>query len=325
MQFKNFSNAILLVISMSSMASAHLIPGPPGGGGRPYPYPGSGGGLSPAPHPGHPHGPPPGLQPRPPRPMPPMPPRPLPPRPLPPRPPAPPYYPPQPPPNYPPNPGYGTELKRIYLNRQVVNETIDLRAYAGLGYNYSGAEIVSVRANVRSSGYRTIAQLQVDGRIVATQMDASNNIVLYPQSRVLLDQSARNVMLVLSGSVYVDTIDIEVRGGGYQQPGGNVDIPVYRSVFGNDRIDLTSLVDLSRYRGLRIQQVIVTATARYGSAAVSLLINGFNAGNLQFTGGYSQRQDLWLSGQPMIGSGADSLVLYTSGDMTVENVTLVVR
>jgi hypothetical protein len=210
------------------------------------------------------------------------------------------------------------------MNRQVVNENLDIRAYAGLGYNYQGAEIISVRANVRPSGYRTVAQLMVDGRIVATQMDPGYQIVLYPQTRVLLDQSARSVSLSLSGSLWVDNIDVEVRNLGYN-PGGNVEIPVYRSVFGNDRIDLGSLVDLYRYQGLRIQQVAVTATARYGSAAVSLLVNGFNAGNLQFTGGYSQRQNLWLSGQPVIGNGADSLVLYTSGDMTVEHVTLILR
>lgn len=205
-----------------------------------------------------------------------------------------------------------------------MNEQIDLRAYAGLGYNYQGAEIVSVRASVRPS-FRTVAQLVIDGRIVATQFEPGYDITLFPNSRIILDQTARSVMLTLSGNLWVDSIDIEVRSSGYNNPGGNIEIPVYRSVFGNDLIDLGALVDLYRYRGLRIQQVIVTASARYGSAAASLVINGFNAGNVQFTGGFSQRQTLWLSGQPMIGSGADSLMLYTSGDMSVEHVTLVVR
>jgi hypothetical protein len=158
-------------------------------------------------------------------------------------------------------------------------------------------------------------------------MGASFEIDLYPQSPVVLDQTGSDLRLSINGNVYIDSIDIEVQSGNYSNiPGGQIDIPVYRSVYGNDRIDLTSLVDLSRYRGLRIQQVVVTGTVQYGSAALSLMINGLNAGNLQFTGGgYSQRQTLWLGNSPMIGNGADSLVLYTSGDMSVEQVSLILR
>jgi hypothetical protein len=202
-----------------------------------------------------------------------------------------------------------------------------LRAYSGLGYNYSGAQVVSVRANLRTTAYQTVAQLLLDGRVVATQMGASFEIDLYPQSPVVLDQTGSDLRLSINGNVYIDSIDIEVQSGNYSNiPGGQIDFPVYRSVYGNDRIDLTNLVDLSRYRGLRIQQVVVTGTVQYGSAALSLMINGLNAGNLQFTGGgYSQRQTLWLGNSPMIGNGADSLVLYTSGDMSVEQVSLILR
>jgi hypothetical protein len=323
-QLKTIAKSILLVISMSSVAQAQLFQGSIGDGSRPAPYPGPGSGLGPAPHPGWPgHGPrpiTPPIRPLPPRPLPPrpLPPRPLPPRPMPPQ-PAPPYYPPQ------PAPGYGSEVKRIFMNRNVVNESIDLRAFAGLGYNYAGSQVLSVRANIRPSGYRTLAQLMIDGRIVATQMDPSYQISLYPQSPLVLDQTGRDLRLVLSGSLFVDSIDVEVRSG-INNPGGNIDIPVYRSVIGNDRIDLTTLVNLSRYRGLRIQQVIVTGSTRYGSAVASLMINGLNSGSLQFmSGAYSQRQSILLPNSSMIGNGADSLVLYTSGDMTVEQVTLVVR
>jgi hypothetical protein len=158
-------------------------------------------------------------------------------------------------------------------------------------------------------------------------MGASFEIDLYPQSPVVLDETGSDLRLSINGNVYIDSIDIEVQSGSYGNiPGGQIDIPVYRSVYGNDRIDLTSLVDLSRYRGLRIQQVVVTGTVQYGSAALSLMINGLSAGNLQFTGGgYSQRQTLWLGNSPMIGNGADSLVLYTSGDMSVEQVSLILR
>ena len=350
MQFRKLLSVFLLVISAGSLATAqgHLVPGPPGGGGRPAPYPGGGGGgiaprppgggggLVPGPRPpgGHP-----GQPPRPPRPPePPRPPRPPTPPPYYPPPSPPPYYPPAPtpPPYYPPpsQPGYGDyEVKRIYLSRDVYNQSIDLRLHAGINYGYQGWTITSVRANTRpNSPAQTVAQLVVDGRIWASQVNPGYQIYLVPQSTLILDQNARNVSLQISGGTYIDSIEVELRrgGGGYNPPsnpgyGQNIDISVYRSVYGNDRIDLTQYVDLYRYRGYRVEQVIVTATSRYGSSFVNLMINGNSQGQLSFNSSYSQRQSLWLSGQPVIGQGADSIVLYTSGDMTVETVTLVVR
>lgn len=335
MQFKKLLSVFLLVISAGSIATAqgHLVPGPPGGGGRPAPYPDpGGGGIAPRP-PGGGHLVP---GPRPPRPPePPRPPRPPSPPPYYPPPSPPPYYPPpSPPPYYPPpsQPGYGDyEVKRIYLSRDVYNQSIDLRLHAGINYGYQGWAITSVRANTRpNSPAQTVAQLVVDGRIWASQVNPGYQIYLVPQSTLVLDQNARNVSLSISGGTYIDSIEVELRrnGGGYNPPPGygqNIDISVYRSVYGNDRIDLTQYVDLYRYRGYRIEQVIVTATSRYGSSFVNLMVNGNSQGQLSFSSSYSQRQSLWLSGQPVIGQGADSIVLYTSGDMTVETVTLVVR
>lgn len=108
-------------------------------------------------------------------------------------------------------------------------------------------------------------------------------------------------------------------GYGRQQ----VEINVYRSVYGNDRIDLTQLVNLGYYRGWAIEQVIVQGNAGYSSASMNIIINGNNMGQAYFSGSYSQSQSMWLSQRPVIGRGAESIVLYTSGQMSVERVTLV--
>ncbi len=220
MHLKHFAKSILLIISMSSLASADMTEGlrPPGVG--PAPYPGGPGPRPPGPPPGY-RPPPPIHRPPPPihRPPPPIH-RPPPPHYPPPHNPPyyppphnPPYYPPQPPPHYPPNPGYGVEVKRIYIGRDMYNENIDLRLHANLNYGYRGAQILSVRAITRPnhSGYQDLAQLVVDGYVVATQYDPSYSITLFPQRNVVLDQNARDVRLVLSGSIFVDSIDVEVR------------------------------------------------------------------------------------------------------------------
>ncbi|MEQ1724058.1 MAG: hypothetical protein ABL930_12855 [Pseudobdellovibrio sp.] len=321
----NFAKIFLLVISVSYAAQGYLVPGPPGGGGQPAPYPGNpggghgGGGLVPGPRPPRPPEPP-----RPPRP------------PRPPMPPSDPYpgnpYPSDPYPGN-PNPGYGSEVKTIWIGRAVYNETLPLRALAGIGRQYDGWEVVSVRANTRpNSPYRTEVSLLSDGRVVASQVNPGYQINLVPQVRTVLDDRS-NLKLNIGGETYIEDIMIEIRynGGGYNPPptnpgyGQNIDINVYRSVYGNDRIDLTQYIDLSRYRGYTIQSVIVTATSRYNTSFVSLLINGNNMGQIAFNSSYSQQGTIYLNRPAVIGQGADSLVLYTQGDMTIERVTIVVR
>ncbi|MGZ3691981.1 MAG: hypothetical protein ACXVAX_10785, partial [Pseudobdellovibrio sp.] len=245
--------------------------------------------------------------------------------------------PPAPPPSYPPsyppppsNPGYGSDTKTIYVSRNVMNESIDLRAYGGVDYNYQGWEIVAVRANTRpNSPTQTVAQIVVDGRVFATQINPGYQINLIPQQTLIVGENANDIRLSVVGGTYIDSNQVELRqsGSGYNpNPNGqNIDINVYRSVTGSDRIDLTQYFDLSRYYGLHVVQVLVTASTNYNSGYVSLIVNGLNLGQIQFNNGYSQRQAIYLSNQPMIGNGADSLVLSTAGDMTIEQVTLVVR
>lgn len=323
---KNSLKVFLLVISVSWAAEAYLIPGPPGGGGGHIgPHPGNpggghgGGGLVPGQpgRPGHP-----GRPPRPPQPGNPYPGDPYPGNP----------YPGDPYPNdpYPGDPGYGSEIKRAYIGRDLSNETLPLRRLAGIGQEYSGWEVVAVRANVRPSYQgRAMAQLISDGRVIATQMNADYQINLIPQYQLVLGNNASSLQLGINGGLYIDSIEIELRrGGGYNPPppyGQNIEINIYRSVMGNDRIDLTHYIDLQRYRGRVVEQVLVTATARYNSSFISLLINGFNMGQAQFSGGYSQIATFRMNQHLVIGQGADSLVLYTQGDMSVEHVTIVIR
>ena len=337
---KNFIRVFLLVISISCVANAYLVPGQPGGGGQVGPYPGGpggghigdgggqgGGGLVPG-QPGRPPRPPSPPYPGNPYPGDPYPGDPYPGNPY----PGDPGYPNDPYPGNPGQPGYDSEVKRIYINRNIVNETLPLRQLAGIGRQYDSWEVVSVRARVQTTNPgRTVAQLVSDGRVVATQINPNYQIELMPQYRLILGQSANNLQLGIGGGIFIETIEVELRrdGGGYNPPppgyGQNIEINIYRSVMGNDRIDLTQYIDMNRYRGRVIEQVLVTATARYNAAFINLLINSFDMGRAQFSGGYSQIATFWMNQQMVIGQGADSIVLYTQGDMNVDHVTLVIR
>lgn len=312
---KNLVKIVLLVISVSCMAQAYIVPGPSkggNGGSRPAPYPGDGhnGGHHGGGHNGGHHG---GghTHPYPSNPYPGNP------------------YPSDPYPSdpYPGNPTYGQEIKRIYLNRRVMNERLPLRQLANIGRQYSGWEVLSVRARTRylNSG-RPSANLISDGRIVATQYDASYQIYLVPQYRLVLGELAHSLQLEINGDVHIEDIEIELRGNGNNPyPGQNIEINIYRSVYGNDHVDLSQYIDSYRNRGYTIDQVIITASARYNTGFISLSLNGTNVGQAQFSGGYSQRATYRPYYNNVIGQGAEHMTLHTQGDMTIEHVTIVLR
>lgn len=260
-----------------------------------------------------------------------------------------------------PDHGY-SEVKRIYVGRVVRNERLLLRQLAGIGSEYAQYRVVAVRANTRpNSSSKTIARLIVGGRVVASEVNPGYQIDLVPSERIRLGSANRELTLTIDGSTIIEDIQIELvpensHGGGYPRPpheprppefpapphqpnppqypgdghhpgypghGSEVlDLGVYRSMYGHDRLDLTRYIDMYRYNGRRIQSIRVTASAQHNVALADLLMNGFNVGTLQFSGGYSQTQEIRLN-SPDLGGEAGSLVLNTRGNMTIERVLIV--
>ncbi len=254
---------------------------------------------------------------------------------------------------YDPVPDYGQrETRSIFVQRNVTNERINIRALAGLDRNYQGYEILAIRGNVRSMyPGRAIVQLMADGRIIATQLNPNGQIYLTPQIRAILGSNVRVLELLVNGSIYIEELEVDLMAPNqgpppplpptyppyppqppyppeppiYPNPPGqnqqSVTLNINRSLYGNDRIDLTQYIDLQSYLGYTVDEVVIEGSA--SNAAISLLVNGNNSGQANFSGNYSESQSIWLSARPVIGRGADSLVLYSSGQINVERVTLI--
>lgn len=312
---KNILKSLVLIVSMTSVANAYLTPGNGGGGNQPpnpphycenpygpcdqhgNPMPGHGGGHHQPPHQGYP--------------------------------PLQPGYPQDP--GYPTDPVYGNrEVRSIYIGRSVRNERLPISQMAGLDSQYRGWEVVAVRAQTRpDSPSQTVAQLLSNGRIVASQVNPGYQINLMPNSRIILGSSG--LQLAISGSTIIDTVEVEMinnggnGGGGYNPPqpqSDRIDINIYRSTYGNDRIDLTQYINMYQYQGQRIDSIEIRARAEYNVSIARILINSFDQGGLQFSGGQTQSGSIYLNNRPMIGQGADSIILETRGNMTIESVVI---
>lgn len=219
------------------------------------------------------------------------------------------------------------EQKIIYLNRRVFNESLALRQLAGIGQNYRGYLVESVVVNVRRSEMRSQLALVADGRIQAAINSPQGPVQLRTQYRAVLDQDISTLRLNVNGNIDIDSITINLRDEGRvdrpDRPGRDIELPlqVSRRLYGNDRLDLTQYIDVQRYRGMRIVAVDIEATAVYNTALIDLVINGFNQGQTLQIDRYSNVQSVYLN-NAILGQGADSIVLYTRGDVDVRRVTL---
>ena len=234
-------------------------------------------------------------------------------------------------PEYPEQPGHGdVEVKHVHIGRTVRNERLHLRELAGLGSAYRGYEVVSVRANTRpNSSERTVVQLVADGRVIAQQTNPGYQINLRPQIRAELGTVIRSLQLAISGSTYIEDIEIEVVRSGSgdhdPQPGygqRTVDVPIFRNTSNYERINLSQYVNLSQYSGFTIKKVIVTGSSQSQNTYLDLLIDNYTEDQLVFAP-YRQQQSFHLSNQPVIGHHAIDIVFVARGYMSLEKVTLV--
>ena len=245
----------------------------------------------------------------------------------------PPYNPPNRPPNR-PDDGYDQirETKYVYIGRSVYNESLALRQLAGLGQHYQGWSVTSVRARTTpNSSTRTVVQLLADQRVVAQQVNPGYQINLYPQYEVILGSTAQRLQLFISGSTYIDTLEIDVvrdgnGGGGYPgnpgYPNQTIQLNIQASLGQQGFIDLNNYINQNQYRGRRIDRIEVTARAQ-GNVALVDVVAGYSLGTLQFSNGYSQTQAVFANQGAVIGQ--QQLYLSTRGYMIIETVRIYLR
>lgn len=251
----------------------------------------------------------------------------------------PPYNPPYNPPNRPDN-GYGQqrETKYVYVGRSVYNESLPLRQLAGLGQQYQGWSVTHVRARTTpNSSTRTTVQLLADQRVVAQQINPGYQINLRPHHELILGNTVQRLHLYISGSTYIDTLEIEiVRGGnggddgGYNPNPGNPGYPnqtiqlnIHASLGQQGHIDLNNYINQNQYRGRRIERIEVTALAQGNVSLVDVVVAGYNLGTLQFSNGFSQTQAVFVNQGAVIGQ--HPLYLSTRGYMVLDTVRIYLR
>jgi len=214
------------------------------------------------------------------------------------------------------------------VGREVTNEVISLRQLADIGREFSGWDVLSVRAKVSTtSPDRTIAQLIADGNVVAEDANLGSSIDLVLSFPLVLGVNCEDISLLIEGTTYIEMIQVELRRGEYYPaPVEDLEINIDSAVTGSDFINLKNYVDTFRYSGRTVDHILVTSTNRQqeGQTDVTLLFNENEMGFAVFDAGYTQQQTIWLNNQVVLGaSPEDTLMLRTNGEMTIDKIIIV--
>ncbi len=239
-------------------------------------------------------------------------------------PPPPPYYPPAPPAPRPPMDNI--EVRNIFVGRVVRDELLHLRILGNIGREFSGWDVLSIRARTRStSPDRTTAQLVVDGNVVAEEINPGRSIDLIPNQNVVLGVNSESLDLLIAGETFVESVQVELRRGDFYPGNYEVSVPLNIPVVGQSNIDLNPYLDALRNQGQVVDHVVITANNRQAEfSSVSLLLNEQEIGRVFYDNGLSQ-ESLWFEDGFLVGNDQDSLVLSVNGDMMIDNIVFVLK
>lgn len=216
------------------------------------------------------------------------------------------------------------EQKSAYVQRRFVNQQIALRQLLGIDERYRGYTVESVIVDVRGSGANASLDLEVNNSREDSARSPRGRLELRPRLNSEIGRDVQSLQLRIRGVVDIDMITVNLREG--RHGGGDfreINLPLFvsRRMLGADRLDLTRAIDMNRYRGYRVTAVDIDARAVHHTATLGLLINGFGQGQALTLGPYPQLQSIYLQ-NTILGQGAESLVLYSMGDLDVRAVNL---
>lgn len=233
---------------------------------------------------------------------------------------------------YEPNPyepGRGEVRRDIWVNRTVMNESFRLLDLAGIGFGYRGWQVMAVEVELNDARFANAdLLLRTDGLVDDTQRANARFIQLVPRSGSRIGDDFRSLQLDVRGRVDMRRISVVLsdRGGWNPGPGPRpprvetVTLNVFRSTYGDERMDLTRYIDMRRFAGAVVESVVINARADGRAALIDVLASGRTQGTLSLDA-YSRDYTLDLMSRPRLDS-FNSIELYTRGRLTVNTVTL---
>lgn len=218
------------------------------------------------------------------------------------------------------------EVVSAYIHRYVTNETLALRQLLDLDRNYRGRVLQAVEVEFSMPARPVVIDLLVDGMVVTSQtVYDRSDLRMYLPDDYRIGTDVRTLRLRVRGSLYVREVRVIISDRGYYDPtpgpiDGDIEFYIDRHMFGTERTNLMYLGGLDRYRGYRIQEVIIEAESRSGNADAYISMNGLVSSDRGYVSTYRSRITMRIHRDFRIGMDLNRFELVTRGEMYVGRV-----
>jgi hypothetical protein len=163
------------------------------------------------------------------------------------------------------------ELVYERIQQQYRGETVlPLRQILNLGPQYRGQSIRAVILDAATAGGRGEATVLVNGQAVSGTQIVGRNMDRYrfqlPQFADELGHEIQQLQIVLRGHFFVEGVGVRMERGNGGFPGRPMreTIHINREFRGAEQIRLADYVNMAQYRGMRLVNVELTASTRFG-------------------------------------------------------------
>lgn len=226
------------------------------------------------------------------------------------------------------------ETIEVGIDRLVFDEALPLHQLAGLGPQYAGRTLQSIKVKVTPFSGSGEVQLLVDGQVVSTVATTGLQAVyLFPDpSDAILGAQVQTIEVRTIGAVAIDDIEVNVgQPVGFPaepepQPEPQTACLTLEHALDADvqftRLNVGELFDLSAYADCRVESISIVARSATGNGRAMARLDGWqNSDWAQISALPGQYTfDFWSD--PMVGANAPDIALSFLGIFNVQSVRL---
>lgn len=213
-------------------------------------------------------------------------------------------------------------LGRRYQGRSV----IPLRQLLDLDERYRGRRVEFVALVARTDFGRGNAELVVNGRPVGIPQQVgqyTQTLIFYPDAyESELGHEIRTLQLELEGRLHVESVAVQLATDYGYDDQDEIRVPLYQRKTGYSTLHVRQILGLDeRYRGRRVEEILLTAASDHGRAQAQLVINGRRVGMPEVIDRYSREISLRPEyGMDVIGQDVRTIEIELRGNVDISGL-----
>ncbi|MCO5144307.1 MAG: hypothetical protein M9962_14565 [Oligoflexia bacterium] len=233
-------------------------------------------------------------------------------------------------PGHPGGPGMGRDYQEVRVNQRYTGQSIlPLRQMLNIGQEDRGRKVQFVKLIAETAAGRGQAALVIDGRQIGASQTVARGwgeyIFRLPEHDNNIGDELRTLQIHLNGNFTVYAVGVQF--GNRNDGGGNhgrlqENILIQRRIGGGQAINLTSLINMQKYIGMRVVGISMVAQTAAGQGDATLCLT-LGCSTIQNVGTRLQSYSFPVGPGELVGLGIlRAWTLQFNGNFYVDSIQI---